>query len=79
VDVLQLDGPMLRQRAVYPVNDPNYAARVQVLRKFLEKEVPNLQLVGRNGMPPLQQPGSCHEDGLMAAWNVIGGNFDRGA
>jgi len=44
------DGTVVRQRAAYPVYDGDYARAVDVIRDFIEREIPNLQLVGRNGM-----------------------------
>src|SRR6185503_8396889 len=43
------DGSVVRMPKAYPVYDGTYAEALRVVREFLA-EVPNLQLVGRNGM-----------------------------
>jgi protoporphyrinogen oxidase len=45
-----VDGTVVRQRAAYPVYDAHYRDAVEVVRAFMERELPNLQLAGRNGM-----------------------------
>ena len=43
-------GYVVRMPKAYPVYDDGYDARVQVIRDWLEDEVPNVHPVGRNGM-----------------------------
>src|SRR6266550_3117874 len=44
------DGVVVRQQKAYPVYDDVYQARVQVIRDYLAKSLPNLHVAGRNGM-----------------------------
>jgi protoporphyrinogen oxidase len=44
------DGVVVRQRKAYPVYDDEYQAHVNVIREYLARALPNLHLVGRNGM-----------------------------
>jgi protoporphyrinogen oxidase len=43
-------GYVVRMPKAYPVYDTEYAANVEVIRKFLEADWPNVYPVGRNGM-----------------------------
>ena len=43
-------GYVVRMPKAYPVYDEGYDRRVQVIREWLEAEVPNVHPVGRNGM-----------------------------
>ena len=57
-----VDGCVVRQRKAYPVYDDRYAANVTELRREIEARFPGLYLVGRNGMPQVQQPRSRDDD-----------------
>ena len=70
---LTIDGTVVRQRAAYPVYDETYSAAVAVVRDFIERELPNLQLAGRNGMHKYNNQDHAMLTGLMAARNIIGG------
>jgi protoporphyrinogen oxidase len=71
-----VDGTVVRQRAAYPVYDAHYRDAVEVVRAFMERELPNLQLAGRNGMHKYNNPDHAMMTGLMAAWNIMGGDYD---
>jgi protoporphyrinogen oxidase len=71
-----VDGTVVRQRAAYPVYDGHYRDAVEVVRGFLERELPNLQLAGRNGMHKYNNQDHAMMTGLMAAWNIMGGTYD---
>jgi protoporphyrinogen oxidase len=43
-------GYVVRMPKAYPVYDTEYAANVEVIRKYLEADWPNVYPVGRNGM-----------------------------
>jgi protoporphyrinogen oxidase len=70
------DGTVVRQRAAYPVYDGHYRDAVEVVRAFMERELPNLQLAGRNGMHKYNNQDHAMMTGLMAAWNIMGGTYD---
>jgi protoporphyrinogen oxidase len=44
------NGYVVRMPKAYPVYDTEYAANVEVVRKYLEADWPNVHPVGRNGM-----------------------------
>ncbi len=71
-----VDGTVVRQRAAYPVYDGHYRDAVEVVRAFMERELPNLQLAGRNGMHKYNNQDHAMMTGLMAAWNIMGGAYD---
>ena len=71
-----VDATVVRQRAAYPVYDGEYRRAVGVLRNFIEREMPNLQLVGRNGMHKYNNQDHAMMTGLMAARNVMGASYD---
>jgi protoporphyrinogen oxidase len=70
-----LDGKVVRVPKAYPVYDDVYLRGLQGVRQFLET-VPNLQLVGRNGMHRYNNQDHSMLTALMAAWNILGGTFD---
>ena len=43
-------GYVVRMRRAYPTYDDSYAQNVQIVRTWLENNVPNIHPVGRNGM-----------------------------
>jgi protoporphyrinogen oxidase len=71
-----VDGTVVRQRAAYPVYDGEYRRAVDVIREFIEREIPNLQLVGRNGMHKYNNQDHAMMTGLMAARNIMGASYD---
>ncbi len=71
-----VDGTVVRQRAAYPVYDGKYRRAVDVIREFIEREMPNLQLVGRNGMHKYNNQDHAMMTGLMAARNIMGAAYD---
>jgi protoporphyrinogen oxidase len=70
------DGRVVRMKKAYPVYDDDYARHVGLIRKFLEAELPNLQLIGRNGMHKYNNQDHAMMTGLLAARNILGGHFD---
>lgn len=72
-----LDGTVVRMAKAYPVYDFHYQERVDVLRGFLERHLPNLQLAGRNGMHRYNNQDHAMLTGMFAARNCMGaGSFD---
>jgi protoporphyrinogen oxidase len=71
-----IDGTVVRAPKAYPVYDDGYQAALQEVRRFLE-QVPNLQLVGRNGMHRYNNQDHSMLTGMLAARNILGqGHFD---
>ncbi|MBC8123373.1 MAG: NAD(P)/FAD-dependent oxidoreductase [Gemmatimonadaceae bacterium] len=72
-----VDGTAVRQAKAYPVYDDFYAHNVQIIREFLECEIPNLQLAGRNGMHRYNNQDHAMMTGILAARNIAaGGTYD---
>jgi protoporphyrinogen oxidase len=71
-----VDGAVVRQRAAYPVYDGDYVGAVSVVRDFITREMPNLQLAGRNGMHKYNNQDHAMMTGLMAARNIMGESYD---
>ena len=70
------DGTVVRMKKAYPVYDEHYERNVLVVRKFIEKEMPNLQLVGRNGMHKYNNQDHSMMTALLAARKILGGELD---
>jgi protoporphyrinogen oxidase len=60
----------------YPVYDDHYAAHVDTIRGWLEREAANLQVVGRNGMHRYNNQDHSMMTALLAARNLVGGSWD---
>jgi protoporphyrinogen oxidase len=70
-----VDGAVVRMAKAYPVYDHGYQHGLGVVREFLST-VPNLQLVGRNGMHRYNNQDHSMLTGILAARNVSGAHFD---
>ena len=71
-----VDGCVVRMKKAYPVYDDAYTQHVGVVRAFIEREAPNLQLIGRNGMHKYNNQDHAMMTALLAARNIMGGHFD---
>jgi protoporphyrinogen oxidase len=69
------DGSVVRMPKAYPVYDGTYAEALRVVREFLD-EVPNLQLVGRNGMHKYNNQDHSMLTAMLAVKNILGANYD---
>ncbi|HET7338503.1 MAG TPA: NAD(P)/FAD-dependent oxidoreductase [Candidatus Dormibacteraeota bacterium] len=67
-----LDGAVVRVPKAYPVYDDEYAEHVETIRRHLAAEVPNLHLVGRNGMHKYNNQDHSMMTALLAARNLLG-------
>ncbi|MFN3326322.1 MAG: NAD(P)/FAD-dependent oxidoreductase [Bryobacteraceae bacterium] len=70
-----LDGVVLRVHKAYPVYDETYERGLARIRDFLGT-VPNLQLIGRNGMHRYNNQDHSMLTGILAARNVMGHRYD---
>ncbi|UFP94069.1 NAD(P)/FAD-dependent oxidoreductase [Gloeobacter morelensis] len=68
-----VDGTVVRQAKAYPVYDDHYRENVEAIRAFLEREAPNVQLIGRNGMHRYNNQDHAMMTGLLAARNIAAG------
>jgi protoporphyrinogen oxidase len=71
-----VDGSVVRQPKAYPLYDHEYRTNVAYIANFLERETPNQQVAGRNGMHKYNNQDHAMLTGLMAARNIMGGSFD---
>jgi protoporphyrinogen oxidase len=72
-----IDGCVVRMPKAYPVYDDEYQAHVAVIRGWLKKSLPNLELAGRNGMHKYNNQDHSMMTALLAARNILGlGPFD---
>jgi hypothetical protein len=71
-----VDGTVVRARKAYPVYGEGYQEGLAEVRRFL-KTLPNLQLIGRNGMHRYNNQDHSMLTGILAARNILGqGQFD---
>jgi protoporphyrinogen oxidase len=70
-----VDGAVVRMPKAYPVYDGGYQEGLTAVREFLTA-VPNLQLVGRNGMHRYNNQDHSMLTAILAARNVAGARFD---
>ncbi|MGF1576489.1 MAG: NAD(P)/FAD-dependent oxidoreductase [Cyanophyceae cyanobacterium] len=69
-----LDGTVVRMPKAYPVYDHTYREHLAVIREFLAQTIPNLQVVGRNGMHRYNNQDHAMMTGLLAARNILEGS-----
>ena len=71
------DGVVVRQQKAYPVYDDHYQAKVDLIRDYLQSNLPNLHLVGRNGMHKYNNQDHSMMTALLVARNIAtGSTFD---
>ncbi len=70
-----IDGTVLRVEKAYPIYDSSYRRGVEAVRRFLAG-VPNLQLVGRNGMHRYNNQDHSMLTAMLAVRNILGANYD---
>lgn len=69
------DAVVVRQPKAYPVYDPGYRERLDVLRRFLDR-FENLQTIGRNGLHRYNNQDHAMLTGILAARRLLGGSHD---
>ena len=70
-----LDGTVVRMPKAYPVYDGTYQRGLAAVRELLTM-LPNLQLVGRNGMHRYNNQDHSMLTAMLAARNIMGGRYD---
>jgi protoporphyrinogen oxidase len=70
------DGAVVRVPKAYPMYDDAWSDQVDAIRGYLEKHLPNLQLVGRNGMHKYNNQDHSMMTAICAAENICGAKFD---
>jgi protoporphyrinogen oxidase len=68
-----VDGTVVRQVKAYPVYDDDYARHVNTIREELDKNYPNLHLVGRNGMHKYNNQDHAMMTAMLCAKNIVAG------
>jgi len=70
------DGTVVRMPKAYPIYQEDYAKQVNVIRDYVEQNLTNLQLVGRNGMHKYNNQDHSMMTALGAARNILGAHND---
>jgi protoporphyrinogen oxidase len=70
------DGAVVRMPKAYPMYDNGWVKQVEIIRRYLETALPNLQLVGRNGMHKYNNQDHSMMTAMCAARNILGANHD---
>lgn len=70
------DGVVVRMPKAYPVYDRGYLEEVNTIRHYVEQNLTNLQLVGRNGMHKYNNQDHSMMTALGAARNILGAHCD---
>jgi protoporphyrinogen oxidase len=70
------DGAVVRMQKAYPMYDEAWAEQVEAVRCYLAESLPNLQLVGRNGMHKYNNQDHSMMTAMYAAENICGANYD---
>jgi protoporphyrinogen oxidase len=68
------DGVVVRQAKAYPVYDDAYEAHVAVVRDYLDTQLKNLHLAGRNGMHKYNNQDHSMMTALLVARNIAAGS-----
>lgn len=66
-------GYVIRQAKAYPVYDADYQQNVATISQYLEKECPDLHLVGRNGMHKYNNQDHAMMTAMLTVENIIQG------
>ena len=70
-----LDGTVVRMKKAYPLYDDSYRRALPAIQEFLTA-VPNLQLVGRNGMHRYNNQDHSMLTAVLAARNILGAKYN---
>ena len=69
-------GYVVRMPKAYPVYDADYEANVDVMRKWLEANAPNVFPCGRNGMHKYNNQDHSMFTAMLSVENMLGANHD---
>jgi protoporphyrinogen oxidase len=70
------DGTVVRMPKAYPMYDAGWAEQVEQIRVYVQSNLSNLQLVGRNGMHKYNNQDHSMMTALCAARNIMGASHD---
>jgi protoporphyrinogen oxidase len=68
-----VDGYVIRQPKAYPVYDDRYQDHVATVRSGIERQFPNLHLVGRNGMHKYNNQDHAMMTAMLTVENIVAG------
>ncbi len=68
-----VDACVVKKKKAYPVYSPDYAQKLEAIRKDLKENYPGLHLAGRNGMHRYNNQDHAMMTGLLCARNIIAG------
>lgn len=69
-------GYVVRMPKAYPMYDEGYRAHVDTIRHCLESSVPNLHVVGRNGMHKYNNQDHSMYTAMLTVENILGASHD---
>ncbi|HUR24163.1 MAG TPA: NAD(P)/FAD-dependent oxidoreductase [Acidimicrobiales bacterium] len=69
-------GYVVRMPKAYPMYDDTYKANVEVMRRWLEANVPNVHPVGRNGMHRYNNQDHSMYTAMLTVENILGADHD---
>lgn len=67
---------VVRMPKAYPVYDSGYDSRVQTIREWMERELPNVHPVGRNGMHKYNNQDHSMYTAMLTVENLFGASHD---
>jgi len=70
-----IKGYVVKMPKAYPVYDPEYKKNLNIIKNFLSN-IPNIQLVGRNGMHKYNNQDHSMLTSMLAVKNILGSNYD---
>lgn len=70
------DGTVVRMPKAYPMYDAGWFEQVDLIRRWVQENLPNLQMVGRNGMHKYNNQDHSMMTAMCAARNICGENHD---
>jgi len=70
------DSAVVRMPKAYPIYHEDYIEQVNVIRQYIEQDLTNLQLVGRNGMHKYNNQDHSMMTALGAARNILGADYN---
>jgi protoporphyrinogen oxidase len=70
------DGTVVRMPKAYPMYDAGWTEHVKRIRDYLESNLSNLQLVGRNGLHKYNNQDHSMVTALCVAGNILGAHHD---
>ena len=69
------DGTVVRMPKAYPIYDSQYSEHLENVREHID-QIPNLHLVGRNGLHKYNNQDHSMLTAMMVVWNMEGASYD---